>query len=121
MHQPAPATPSLQRYAAIGILFNSSYPQGVEDLARTVLRDPIRVVIGMRNASNANVEQKLLYCGNEDGKLLALRNILREVPPSLSPHIQGFQPPMLIFVQSKDRARQLYTELAYDSSHDESM
>ena len=41
----------------------------MEDLARTVLRDPIRVVIGTRNASNTNVEQKLLYCGNEDGKL----------------------------------------------------
>ena len=27
---------------------------------------------------------------------------------------QGFEPPMLVFVQSKDRARQLYTELAYD-------
>lgn len=87
----------------------------MEDLARTVLRDPIRVVVGMRNASNTNVDQKLLYCGNEDGKLLALRNILREVLPFPSPHTKGFQPPMLIFVQSKDRARQLYTELAYDS------
>ena len=88
----------------------------MEDLARTVLRDPIRVVIGTRNASNTNVEQKLLYCGNEDGKLLALRNILREVVFSQSSHAQGFQPPMLIFVQSKERARQLYTELAYDST-----
>lgn len=88
----------------------------MEDLARTVLRDPIRVVIGTRNASNTNVEQKLLYCGNEDGKLLALRNILREVVFSWCSHAQGFQPPMLIFVQSKERARQLYTELAYDSA-----
>lgn len=88
----------------------------MEDLARTVLRDPIRVVIGTRNASNTNVEQKLLYCGNEDGKLLALRNILREVAFSWRAHAQGFQPPMLIFVQSKERARQLYTELAYDSA-----
>ena len=87
----------------------------MEDLARTVLRDPIRVVIGTRNASNTNVEQKLLYCGNEDGKLLALRNILREVHSICELDSQGFQPPMLIFVQSKERARQLYTELAYDS------
>ena len=48
-------------------------------MARTVLRDPIRVVIGKRTASNQNVEQRLLYCGTEEGKLLALRNILREV------------------------------------------
>ncbi|OAO14304.1 DEAD/DEAH box RNA helicase [Blastocystis sp. ATCC 50177/Nand II] len=102
--------PRLQR-----LLFSATLPSGVEDLARTVLRDPIRVVIGTRNASNTNVEQKLLYCGNEDGKLLALRNILREVVFSWCSHVQGFQPPMLIFVQSKERARQLYTELAYDN------
>ena len=28
---------------------------------------------------------------------------------------QGFQPPMLIFVQSKDRAKELFHELIYDS------
>ena len=27
---------------------------------------------------------------------------------------QGFQPPMLIFVQSKDRAKELFHELIYD-------
>lgn len=34
-----------------------------------------------------------------------MRNMLRE----------QFEPPMLIFVQSKERARQLYNELAYES------
>jgi len=28
--------------------------------------------------------------------------------------VQGFQPPMLIFVQSKDRAKELFNTLAYD-------
>lgn len=28
--------------------------------------------------------------------------------------MQGFQPPMLIFVQSKDRAKDLFHELVYD-------
>ena len=77
----------------------------MESLARTVLRDPIRVVIGIRNSSNANVTQHLKYCGTEEGKLLELRRLLKE----------GFEPPMLVFVQSKERARQLYSELAYES------
>ena len=93
------SNPHLQR-----LLFSATLPQGVEAIARTVLRDPIRVLIGQRNTTNSDVEQKLVYCGKEEGKLLALRNIIQE----------GFEPPMLIFVQSKERARQLYTELAYD-------
>ena len=32
-------------------------------MARTVLRDPIRVTVGVRNSSNPNVEQSLVYCG----------------------------------------------------------
>lgn len=79
--------------------------QGVESLARTVLRDPVRVVVGRRNASSDHVTQTLKYCGTEEGKLLAFRAMLRE----------GFEPPMLVFVQSKERARQLFAEVAYES------
>ena len=68
----------------------------------------MRTVIGVRNSSNPNVTQSLRYCGTEEGKLLALRTMLRE----------QFVPPMLIFVQSKERARQLYNELAYESGID---
>ena len=85
--------------------FSLSHSKGVESLARIVLRDPVRVVVGVRNGSNPNVTQSLRYCGTEEGKLLALRNMLRE----------RFEPPMLVFVQSKERARQLYNELAYES------
>ncbi|KNB46517.1 hypothetical protein JH06_0124 [Blastocystis sp. subtype 4] len=85
--------------------FSLSHSKGVESLARTVLRDPVRVVVGVRNGSNPNVTQSLRYCGTEEGKLLALRNMLRE----------RFEPPMLVFVQSKERARQLYNELAYEN------
>jgi len=28
--------------------------------------------------------------------------------------VQGFQPPMLVFVQSKERAKELFHELVYD-------
>ena len=79
--------------------------QGVESLARTVLRDPVRVVVGRPNASPAHLTQTRTYCGPEAGKQLAFRAMLRE----------GFEPPMLVFVQSKERARQLFAEVAYES------
>jgi ATP-dependent RNA helicase DDX52/ROK1 len=45
-----------------------------------------------------------MYTGREDGKLSTLRQLIRS----------GFEPPMLIFVQSKDRAKELYNELKFD-------
>ena len=99
------APPALLGDAAAGSSAGMHSIQGVESLARTVLRDPVRVVVGRRNASSDHVTQTLKYCGTEEGKLLAFRAMLRE----------GFEPPMLVFVQSKERARQLFAEVAYES------
>jgi ATP-dependent RNA helicase DDX52/ROK1 len=86
-------------------LFSATMLQGVEQLARTVLTDPIRINIGHRNAAAHSVEQSLLYCGQERGKLLALRQLIET----------GVKPPVLIFVQSMQRAEQLQQELQLDS------
>jgi ATP-dependent RNA helicase DDX52/ROK1 len=53
------------------------------------------------------VKQKLVYVGTEDGKISTLRQELAD----------GFEPPMLIFVQSKDRAKQLYKEMKFDGQN----
>uniref|UniRef100_A0A2H1WXC2 RNA helicase n=1 Tax=Spodoptera frugiperda TaxID=7108 RepID=A0A2H1WXC2_SPOFR len=57
-----------------------------------------------RNAATNLVDQELLFCGNESGKLVAFRQLVQ----------QGLKPPVLVFVQSKDRAKQLFKELIYD-------
>lgn len=69
----------------------------IEDLVHSVLADPVKVVIGEANAAADLVEQKLVFCGREDGKLVALRQLVRE----------GIRPPVLIFVQSVERAMQV--------------
>lgn len=52
----------------------------------------------------------MTFAGNENGKLLALRNMIKA---------GGLVPPTLIFVQSIDRAQDLYKELvAYDVKSD---
>jgi ATP-dependent RNA helicase DDX52/ROK1 len=46
----------------------------------------------------------LKFVGREDGKLLAIRQLVAE----------GITPPVLIFLQSKERAQALFGELLYD-------
>ena len=76
----------------------------MEELARNVLRDPLRITVGERSAASDLVQQRLLYVGSEEGKLLGLRQLLS----------QGVQPPLLVFVQSQDRAEQLFKTLRYE-------
>jgi len=91
--------PSTQR-----AMFSATMFEGVEELAQSVLRDPLKVMIGVRNSGAETINQRLVFVGREEGKLLAIRNIVHE----------GLKPPVLIFLQSKDRAKQLYHELLYD-------
>lgn len=94
------SNPSLKR-----ALFSATMEQGVELLAKTVLRDPIRLNVGARNATTSTIKQELLFVGTEEGKLLALRQMLAS----------GLAIPALLFVQSKERAQQLYQELVFEN------
>ena len=62
---------------SVRALFSATLPETVEQLARSVLRDPLRVTVGERNVSATSVEQKLLFVDGEDGKLLGVRQLLR--------------------------------------------
>ncbi len=99
-------------------LFSATILPVVEELARTVQRDPIHISIGQkyqtlitlflivtRNTPTETIDQQLLFVGSEQGKLLALRRLIQE---------GKVHPPVLIFVQSKQRAQQLFHELIYD-------
>ncbi|XP_008547010.3 probable ATP-dependent RNA helicase DDX52 [Microplitis demolitor] len=68
------------------------------------LKGFIGVTIGHRNAATDLVDQELLFVGSERGKLVAFRNIISK----------GMAPPVLVFVQSKERAQELFSELIYD-------
>lgn len=57
-----------------------------------------------RNGVSDSVTQQLVFVGNEQGKLVAIRQLIQA----------GLRPPVLIFVQSLDRAKELFRELVYD-------
>jgi len=66
----------------------------VENLARTFLKEPVRLTIGQRNATASNVFQHLKFAGTEEGKILLLQDLLQT----------GLKAPVLIFVASRDKA-----------------
>jgi ATP-dependent RNA helicase DDX52/ROK1 len=85
-------------------LFSATLPEKVEELARSVLQRPLRVTVGVRNSAAASVTQRLVFAGREAGKLMALRQLIKD----------GLTPPVLVFVATKDRAKALHRELLYD-------
>eukprot|EP00347_Sterkiella_histriomuscorum_P001339 403372410 len=93
-----------EQYKICKFLFSATMQPGIEELVRTIMEDPIKIQMGIKNASNQLIDQQIQYVGDEQGKLHTLRELLAD----------GFEPPMLIFVQSKHRAKELYHELIYD-------
>lgn len=86
-------------------MFSATIPSAVEEMAQSIMKDPIRVIIGHKEAASNTIEQKLVFTGNEEGKLLAIRQMIQ----------QGeFKPPIIIFLQSITRAKALFHELLYD-------
>uniref|UniRef100_A0A182P1R6 Probable ATP-dependent RNA helicase DDX52 n=1 Tax=Anopheles epiroticus TaxID=199890 RepID=A0A182P1R6_9DIPT len=85
-------------------LFSATQTRDVNVWVARNVPNRIRFSIGLVNGAVEAVDQKLLFTGNEAGKLLAFREMVA----------QGLHPPVLVFVQSKDRAQQLFTELIYD-------
>lgn len=86
-------------------MFSATIPSGVEEMAQSIMKDAVRVIVGHKEAASSTIEQKLVFTGNEAGKLLAIRQM-----------IQGgeFKPPIIIFLQSITRAKALFHELLYD-------
>lgn len=83
-------------------LFSATIPTGVEDMARSFMSDdPIRIVIGAPNAAADRIEQRLVYVGHEEGKLMAIRQML----------VEGLEPPVLIFTETIERAQALFAAL----------
>eukprot|EP00731_Ephydatia_muelleri_P023462 Em0015g1045a len=85
-------------------LFSATVASGVEEFCNAHFDSPVRVVVGVQNSAADLVKQELLFVGQEGGKLLAIRNLIQK----------GFTPPVLIFVQSIERAKELFHELIYD-------
>ncbi|KFM71603.1 putative ATP-dependent RNA helicase DDX52, partial [Stegodyphus mimosarum] len=86
-------------------MFSATFSHDVEEWCKMTFDSLVSVSIGTKNTAVSTIKQELLFVGCEGGKLLALRNLINE----------GFMPPVMIFVQSKERAQELYSELVFEN------
>ncbi|GAX19871.1 ATP-dependent RNA helicase DDX52/ROK1 [Fistulifera solaris] len=86
-------------------LFSATVTPTVRALSESILRNPVDVSIGGGGGANADIDQKLMFVGNEQGKLLAIRQLVQR---------GEFDFPALVFCQSQERAQALFAELLYD-------
>lgn len=82
-------------------------------MSDTLQHHIVRLVVGLKDSAIPSVTHRLVYAASEQGKLLALRQLLH---PSGAPAADGLslQPPFLVFTQTVSRAIALHSELLYD-------
>jgi len=88
-------------------MFSATLGTNVTGWCKLNLDNSVQVRVGSGQATTETIEQTLQYCGSEHGKLVHFRSIVQK----------GLQPPVLVFVQSKERAQDLFKELLYDGIH----
>ncbi|KIJ68765.1 hypothetical protein HYDPIDRAFT_179802 [Hydnomerulius pinastri MD-312] len=82
-------------------VFSATLPAGVEQLAMGMLRNPIRIVVGLKDTPLPLIAQLLTYVADDASKL-----------PSLLTHLaQPYNPPLLVFTSTQPRATSLAEEL----------
>ncbi|CDO70922.1 hypothetical protein BN946_scf184829.g30 [Trametes cinnabarina] len=82
-------------------VFSATLPANAEQVAMSMLRDPIRVVVGLKDTPLPLIAQSLTYVADDQSKLPTLLQYLS----------QPYNPPLLIFVSSQPRATSLAEEL----------
>ncbi|KAJ6569670.1 P-loop containing nucleoside triphosphate hydrolase protein [Mycena capillaripes] len=88
--------PNLQK-----AVFSATLPAGAEKMAMQMLKDPIRVVVGLKDTPLPLISQSLTYVADDPSKL----------PSLLTYFSQPYNPPVLIFTSSQPRATSLAQEL----------
>ena len=88
---------------------NLGLPQSSKDHPHHILR----LVVGLKDSAVPNISHRLIYAASEQGKLIALRQLLHPSAASTT-NAPSLQPPFLIFTQTIPRAIALHSELLYD-------
>lgn len=93
---------------ALRALFSATITPMVRSLSESILRNPIDITIassGTQGGANPDIEQELMFVGREEGKLLAIRQLSQR---------GQLHPPVIVFLESQERAQALFGELLYD-------
>ncbi|KAL8269460.1 hypothetical protein Esti_006610 [Eimeria stiedai] len=83
-------------------LFSATLPPTVVLLAESIACGAVRVSVGRASAAAPDIEQELVFCSTEAGKLWALKSLRVN---------RRLVPPCLIFVETQERASELLAEM----------
>ena len=84
-------------------LFSATIPSGIEDIARSFMSsDTVRIVVGSPMGSLSNIKQELLFVGQEEGKAMAIKNLLAKSDGTMTP-------PVMIFTETIERANMVHS------------
>ncbi|KIM84664.1 hypothetical protein PILCRDRAFT_818255 [Piloderma croceum F 1598] len=86
-------------------VFSATLPANAEKIAMKMLRDPIRVVVGLKDTPLPLISQSLTYVADDQSKLPSLLTYLA----------QPYNPPVLIFTSTQPRASSLAEELVLNA------
>ncbi|KAF1742918.1 hypothetical protein MXB_748, partial [Myxobolus squamalis] len=89
-------------------IFSATISEEIERWADLHLENCVTVLIGSKNSPPESISQELMFVGQESGKIMAIRNM-------------SLDPPVLVFVNTIDKARELFMELIYDGINVEVM
>ncbi|MCJ1253598.1 RNA-dependent ATPase rok1 [Lignoscripta atroalba] len=108
-------------------LWSATIGSSIESLAQTFILERrkklnlkashhhiIRLIVGLKDSSLPTISHRLVYAATEQGKLLALRELLHPSTSISSTHSHSLRPPFLVFTQTIPRAVALHSELLYD-------
>jgi ATP-dependent RNA helicase DDX52/ROK1 len=85
-------------------MFSATFDSELEKWFQMNLDNVITLVVGGKNRATDLIEQKLVFVGKNEGKLIALRDLITN----------GLEAPVLIFVDKIERAKTLFKELIFD-------
>lgn len=82
-------------------MFSATFDDSLEEWFKLHLDNVVSLVVGGKNLPTKSVQQHLIFAGNEEGKFIAIRNLIGE----------GVAAPALIFVHNKEVAKKLFANL----------
>lgn len=85
-------------------MFSATLDTKLVEWAKVQMDDVAIVKVGAKNRAVSTIQQELIYVGNEQGKVLSLRELI----------MSGIDVPVLIFVETKEKAKFLADEFLYE-------
>lgn len=82
-------------------MFSATFDESLESWFQMNLDNVVTLIVGGKNVVTSSIDQHLQFVGSEEGKLLALKNLI----------FKGLEAPVLIFVEEKEKGKKLFANL----------